>query len=116
MAQNIVGSKMTDFPAEQLTPQKPKQGYGQNGFNGASSDLPGERTTSGFLPDCDLSAAIAQDTPKDPSRQTLNGKGNPPTPRVKPTLSGPQARTVKADQYPTTFGTKARGRNDGSPG
>lgn len=28
-----------------------RNGYGQNGFQGASSDLPGQRTTSGFLPD-----------------------------------------------------------------
>jgi hypothetical protein len=25
-------------------------GYGQNGYRGPSSDLPGKRTTSGFLP------------------------------------------------------------------
>lgn len=25
-------------------------GYGQNGYDGASSDLPGKHTTSGFLP------------------------------------------------------------------
>jgi len=25
-------------------------GFGQNGFTGASSDLPGKRTTTGFLP------------------------------------------------------------------
>jgi hypothetical protein len=25
--------------------------YGQNGYSGASSDLPGKRTTSGFLPE-----------------------------------------------------------------
>ena len=25
-------------------------GYGQNGFQGPSSDLPGKKTTSGFLP------------------------------------------------------------------
>lgn len=31
---------------------KSNRGYGQNGFAGASSDLPGQRTTSGFLPDC----------------------------------------------------------------
>jgi hypothetical protein len=30
--------------------------YGQNGYGGASSDLPGERTASGFLPDCKLPA------------------------------------------------------------
>jgi hypothetical protein len=116
MAQDIVGSNMPDFASDALKVPKPKRGYGQNGFNGASSDLPGERTTSGFLPDCDLSAAIAQDTPSDPSRQTLNGKGNPPTPRSKPTLSGPQARKISANQYPTAFGTRKRGQNDGSPG
>lgn len=30
--------------------QKARNGYGQNGFQGASSDLPGQNTTSGFLP------------------------------------------------------------------
>jgi len=30
--------------------------YGQNGYNGASSDLPGEHTCSGFLPECKLPA------------------------------------------------------------
>lgn len=29
---------------------KADNGYGQNGYQGASSDLPGEHTTSGFLP------------------------------------------------------------------
>lgn len=29
---------------------KALNGYGQNGYQGASSDLPGHRTTSGFLP------------------------------------------------------------------
>ena len=27
-----------------------KNGYGQNGYQGPSSDLPGQHTTSGFLP------------------------------------------------------------------
>jgi hypothetical protein len=26
--------------------------YGQNGYTGASSDLPGQRTSTGFLPQC----------------------------------------------------------------
>jgi hypothetical protein len=30
--------------------EKSHTGYGQNGFAGASSDLPGQETTSGFLP------------------------------------------------------------------
>lgn len=35
---------------------KAKNGYGQNGFQGASSDLPGEKTTSGFLPECKVTS------------------------------------------------------------
>ena len=50
MAQNIVGSNFPDFASEQLEVPKGKPGYGQNQFSGASSDLPGEKTTSGFLP------------------------------------------------------------------
>lgn len=30
--------------------EKAKNGYGQNGYQGPSSDLPGQHTTSGFLP------------------------------------------------------------------
>lgn len=30
--------------------------YGQNGYGGASSDLPGQHTTSGFLPQCKVPA------------------------------------------------------------
>jgi len=48
MAQDIVGSKMTDFASDALKPRK--AGYGQNGFGGASSDLPNEKTSSDFLP------------------------------------------------------------------
>ena len=39
MATDVVGSKM-----------KADNGYGQNGYSGASSDLPGQKTTSGVLP------------------------------------------------------------------
>jgi hypothetical protein len=40
MAQNIVGSKMPDSVAEQMTPpaDHKKTGYGANGYRGASSD------------------------------------------------------------------------------
>ena len=48
MAEDIVGSKMTDFASDALKPSK--AGYGQSGFGGASSDLPNEKTSSGFLP------------------------------------------------------------------
>ena len=39
MSEEIIGSKL-----------KAKNGYGQNGAQNASSDLPGGKTTSGFLP------------------------------------------------------------------
>lgn len=57
---------------------KAKNGYGQNGFQGASSDLPGKRTTSDFLP-----------------QTTVPGDNW-------------QTREVSAEQkVPTTFGMKA---------
>lgn len=57
MAQDIVGSKMPSLASEALKPSK--AGYGQNGFAGASSDMPGESTRSGFLPGVDLPKAMA---------------------------------------------------------
>lgn len=33
---------------------QPKPNYGKNRFSGASSDVPGEHTTSGFLPQVTL--------------------------------------------------------------
>lgn len=48
MSTKIVGSNFPDSVAEQLKPCG--QGYGQNGFSHASSDLPGENTRSFFLP------------------------------------------------------------------
>ena len=57
MAQDIVGSKMPSLASDALKPSK--AGYGQNGYAGASSDLPGENTKSGFLPGVDLPAAMA---------------------------------------------------------
>lgn len=47
MSANIVGSNMPDSVATELRPSS--KNYGQNGYGGASSDLPGQRTTSGLL-------------------------------------------------------------------
>jgi hypothetical protein len=45
MATIIAGSKEPTFASQ----EKPsKAGFGQNGFRGSSSDVPGENTTSGF--------------------------------------------------------------------
>ena len=95
MAEDVVGSKMPGLASEGLKPSK--AGYGQNGYAGASSDLPGEHTTSGFLPGvsaADLSAAL---------------KGNPSTTDAKqPKFAAPQTRDVSSESYPLSFGMDKR--------
>jgi hypothetical protein len=59
MATDVVGSKMPALASDALKPSK--AGYGQNGYAGASSDMPGEQTSSGFLPAADLAGAKAWD-------------------------------------------------------
>ncbi len=113
MADDIVGSKMPTLASEALTPNK--AGYGQNGYGGASSDVPGENTGSGFLPGvstADLQAALDRVNPKD-SRDTVrdrSGKGNPPAPKdfKQPKFAAPQTREVTADSYPLSFGMNSR--------
>ncbi len=76
MTQEIVGSNEPDSVAEQIKPSSKL--YGQNGFDHASSDVPGENTRSGFLP--------------GPSSAPLNS----------------QLRKVNATPLPTTFGQAGR--------
>lgn len=59
MATDVVGSKMPSLASDAFKPSQ--KGYGQNNYGGASSDLPGQRTTSGYLPDPDLPGARALD-------------------------------------------------------
>lgn len=49
MTTKVVGSNEPTFASEQLRPSN--AGYGQNQFGGPSSDNPGKRTASGYLPD-----------------------------------------------------------------
>jgi hypothetical protein len=58
--------------------EKAQNGYGQNGYQGPSSDLPGQHTTSDFLPQAEV-----------------------------PTDNW-QTRNVSKEAYPTTFGMKER--------
>jgi hypothetical protein len=58
--------------------EKANNNYGQNGYQGPSSDLPGQHTTSGFLPQSVV--------PKDDW----------------------QTRKVSAEQYPAAHGMKPR--------
>src|SRR5258708_6077209 len=60
--------------------EKALNGYGQNGFQGPASDLPGQHTTSGFLPQCEL-------------------------PKIDDNW---QTRKVKSDAYAPAFGMSAK--------
>lgn len=73
MSTNVVGSNEPDSVAEQLAPSS--RLYGQNGFSGASSDLPGRNTTSGFLP--------APGTPINSQLRKVDASPLPTTPGMK---------------------------------
>lgn len=69
--------------------EKANNGYGQNGYQGASSDLPGENTTSGFLPAVTLPAAKSDKvdaTPiaAHPGMKARDSKSTFPTSNVHP--------------------------------
>jgi hypothetical protein len=76
MSVEIIGSKL-----------KAKNGYGQNGFQGASSDLPGEKTKTGggFAPAASVpgdgwqtrKVSAKQDVPTHPASRDVNA--NPKT-------------------------------------
>jgi hypothetical protein len=108
MAQDVVGSKMPSLASDALKPSK--AGYGQNGFAGASSDLPGENTTSGFLPAPDYAAAIARVSETDGAyKGGRTGKGNPPAPpKGGDSFTSSQTRDVSAAPITPAFGMTAR--------
>ena len=111
MATQVVGSKFPSLASDQLKPSK--EGYGQNNFRGASSDMPGENTRSGFRrrrQAAILAAALTAVNPKDAlDPRGRSGKGNPPTgPKGGDTSHFAQTRPVKADSYPLSFGMDKR--------
>lgn len=76
MATDIKGSNQPTLASDQLKPEQ--KGYGQNGYGGASSDLPGENTETGFAKTADP----IRDTLSNPARgksalQDDSGTGNP---------------------------------------
>ena len=92
MVTQIVGSRMADFPPIQpANRDNKKTGYGQNGYDGASSDT-------------DLS---------NPTRSAL-AVSLDPNPKVK---FADQTRTISTKNVPTTFGMKgaAKGPTLGAP-
>lgn len=89
MAIKIDGSNFPTKASDQFKPSK--AGYGQGGFGGASSDVPGERTRAVLsVNNDDSDAALAQ----------VRAQGGEP-----PALTHEQLRTV-AGSRPTTFGMK----------
>lgn len=88
MAQDIVGSKMSDAPN---LDKQPRSNYGENGWNGPSSDCPGDHTES--------------DLAREHRSATDDGQGVHDIVIQNGSRSGAwQEREVSATQYPTTFG------------
>ncbi len=96
MAEEIVGSKM---PAN--------NGYGQNGYSGASSDTdlsnPTQSAAAKLFP-VDLKGAL--DKAGIAQREPV--KRSPPPDYKQPKFDAPQTRTVKADSYPLSMGMAQR--------
>jgi len=124
MSTSVVGSNFPDDPAVQL--RGPAGGYGQNAFAGASNDLPGQRTKSGFLPDCNLDEArVASGLRSTQSEATPNGMPQKRAASKGGDILGPQTRHVPTTNVPTTFGMRNRSgeqchglwtRTDSGPG
>src|SRR5579872_2575677 len=109
MSTDVVGSAFPTFPDEQLMPSK--RGYGQNGFAGASSDMPGENTKSYFLPGADAVSATAE-TVGGSDGAYAGGRSGKWAPRGNKGghIQGPQTRrlgnTGKEAQVPVAFGMR----------
>ena len=86
MATDIVGSRQPTFPSEE---KNDNSGYGQNGFGGPSSDLPGKRTTSGFLPEDAGLKGIIGDTKADMNDSYRAGRGDWQTRTVSDKMLAP---------------------------
>jgi hypothetical protein len=72
---------------------KPENRYGQNGYQGPSSDTPGKHTTSGFLPQ-----AVAPDSDWQ-TRQLKGGNANPDN---VPVMHGMRNRSGEGGTVPKT--------------
>jgi len=92
MSVEVVGSKM-----------KSDNGYGQNGYSGASSDTPGQHTTSGFLPQATLPADWGQTRPVSPEQKVLTTKGMRSRNGEDGTIPAAPVRRVKAPATNRSF-------------
>ena len=90
MSTQFATSKVPTLASDQLKPSK--AGYGQNQFGGPSSDNPGERTASDFLP-------------SDPVRDRLIREGHHDNSGTDDAVKDLE-RKIDTTPYPTTFGHK----------
>jgi hypothetical protein len=93
----------------------PLNGYGQNGFHGASSDLPGQNTRSDFLPDTNFEAA-AQASIGARDSVYAGGRTGKVTVRASASkdagMQGPQTRDVGVSTILPAFGMLQRSPRD----
>lgn len=83
----MADQEISDFVGSHM---KPENKYGQNGYQGASSDLPGKHTTSGFLPAVTVPASdwqtrkvSAEPFPPSFGMKSPNSKSDFPTENVR---------------------------------
>lgn len=100
MAIDVVGSNM---PAD--------NGVGQNGFRGASNDLPGMQTQNDLLPQVDYAKALRETVGGADGESAACGRSgkSPYTHGQKSAnMQGPQTRTLTGTNVPVAYGMKAR--------
>jgi hypothetical protein len=110
MVEEIVGSQIPEFASDAF--KKPsdntKTGYGQNGYQGASSDTdlsnPTQSAMAVALPPVDLKGALA----KAGLPQSEPAKRPVPVDFKQPKFDAPQTRAVSTDSYPLSFGMNSR--------
>lgn len=97
---------MTTFESDTIiagSHLKPNNRYGQNGYPGPSSDLPGQHTTSGFLPKVSLPAEDNDGQTRKVSAQPYapaSGMKAPNTAHAFPTAN---VRRVSVPANPKSF-------------
>jgi hypothetical protein len=107
MTIDVVGSRMPAKASDALKPDN--SGYGQNGFGGPSSDVPGKRTQSALAREFDRVADA------DGALSLVQSRGL----NTKSDFANPinnQLRTIGDKNVPTHPAQAKRGPASGSPG
>ena len=92
MATEVIASKIPTFPSQE---KESTAGYGENGYQGPSSDMPGEHTTSGFLPQATI-----------PGNEHQTRKVSAESYPIHPGMHSPNAAPVKITNENVRPGSK----------